>query len=149
MLRSLVTTSPVWLTLPLRIALGLIFIGHGAQKIFGVWGGPGWAKFTAMGAPMGLRPGWLWMGAASVFELVGGVLVLLGFATRLGALMIAVVMLVAMFGVHWRGGFFLQNQGIEYTVALLAMALTLLIAGGGRASIDEALMRIRPRYRRR
>ena len=149
MLRRLVGTSPVWLTLPLRIALGLIFIGHGAQKVFGFWGGPGWMKFTAAPAPMGLRPGWLWLGAAAIFELVGGLLVLIGFATRLGALMIAIVMLVAMFGVHWSGGFFLQNKGIEYTVALLAMALTLFIAGGGRASIDEALMRIRPRYRRR
>ena len=149
MLRGLIGTSHIWLTLPLRIALGLIFIGHGAQKVFGVWDGPGWAKFTAGGAPMGLSPGWLWLGAAAICELLGGVLVLFGFATRLGAMMIAIVMLVAMFGVHWSGGFFLQNKGIEYTVALLAMAFALLIAGGGRASVDEALMKIRPRYRRR
>ena len=149
MLRSLIGTSPLWLTLPLRLALGLIFIGHGAQKVFGVWDGPGWSKFTAGAAPMGLRPGWLWLGAAAAFELLGGILVLLGFATRIGALMIACVMLVAMIGVHWSGGFFLQNKGIEYTVALTGMALALLVAGGGRASVDEALMTVRPRYRRR
>lgn len=147
MFRRLIETSPLWLTLPLRLALGLIFIAHGAQKVFGMWDGPGWAKFTAGAAPLGLTPGWAWMGAAALAELVGGLLVLLGLATRLGALLIASVMLVAMFGVHWSGGFFLQNRGIEYTVALFAMSLALLIAGGGRASVDEALMGRRHRRR--
>ena len=147
MFRRLIETSPVWLTLPLRIALGLIFIGHGAQKIFGLWGGPGWAKFTAGAAPLGLSPGWMWLGAAAVAELAGGLLVLFGFATRLGALLIAAVMLVAMIGVHWSGGFFLQTSGVEYTVALLGMALALLISGGGRASIDLALLGRRHRRR--
>lgn len=145
MFRRLIETSPVWLTLPLRIALGLIFIGHGAQKIFGTWGGPGWAKFTGGEAPLGLRPGWMWLAAAAVSELVGGALVLVGLLTRLGALMITAVMLVAMFGIHW--GFFFMPRGMEYVVALLGIALALLIAGGGRASIDEALMRRRPRRR--
>ncbi len=147
MFRRLIETSPLWLTLPLRLALGLIFIGHGAQKVFGMWGGPGWAKFTAGDAPLGLSPGWLWLGAAALAELIGGILVLLGLLTRLGALLIASVMLVAMFGVHLSKGFFLQAGGAEYTVALLGIALSLLFAGGGRLSVDEMLMG--PRYRRR
>lgn len=139
-------TQPTWMTLPVRIALGLIFIAHGAQKVFGVWGGKGLAAVTAGDAPFGLQPAWLWMGAAAFAELIGGVLVLLGLLTRFGALMIVPVMLVAMFGVHW-GSFFLQNRGIEYTVALLAMALALLIGGGGRFSFDETLSGTRSRRR--
>jgi putative oxidoreductase len=148
MWRKLIATIPTWVTLPLRLALGTIFIAHGAQKVFGVWGGSGLAAFTAGDAPLGLRPAWAWLGAAAFSELVGGALVLIGLMTRLGALAIACVMLVAMFGAHWSGGFFLSNQGIEYTVALLGMALALLIAGGGQASVDQMLMNSRS-YRRR
>ena len=146
MWRKLVATAPTWMTVPVRLALGIIFIAHGAQKVFGVWGGRGLAEFTAGDAPMGLRPAWLWLGAAAISELVGGALVLVGLLTRLGALSIAFVMIVAMFGVHW-GAFFMNNRGIEYTVALLGMSLALLIAGGGQASIDQKLMNTRGRRR--
>ncbi|HEY9404313.1 MAG TPA: DoxX family protein [Pyrinomonadaceae bacterium] len=140
MFQSLIATTATWFTLPVRLALGLIFIAHGAQKVFGAWGGPGWAKFTAASAPFGfMRPAWLWMGMAALAELVGGVLVLLGLFTRAGAFFLAITMLVAMFGVHWSNGFFLGNRGIEYTVALLGMSLALLVAGGGRLSVDEKL----------
>jgi putative oxidoreductase len=138
MFRSIVTTWPTWVTLPIRLALGIIFIAHGAQKVFGVWGGKGLAMFTAGPAPLGLTPPWLWLSAAAFSELVGGALVLIGLLTRVGALSIAAVMLVAMFGVHW-GSFFMSNRGIEFTLALLAMAVSLLIAGGGRLSIDQSL----------
>ncbi len=133
-------TASVWTMLPLRLALGVIFIAHGAQKVFGVWGGRGLSAAMSGDAPLGLRPSWVWLGAAAFAELVGGTLVLLGLLTRLGALMIIPVMLVAMISVHWSGGFFLSNRGVEYTVVLLAMALALFIAGGGRGSVDEALM---------
>ena len=82
--------------------------------------------------------------------LAGGALVLAGLLTRLGALLLLPVMLVAMFGVHWAGGFFITNApmpGVEYTLALAGMSLALLVSGGGRLSLDEALMD--PRYRRR
>ena len=138
MFRWLTETSPTWVTVPLRLALGAVFIAHGAQKVFGSWGGPGLAKFTGSAAPLGLRPAWLWMGVAAFAELVGGALVLTGLLTRLGALLIIPVMLVAIFGVHW-GSFFVQNRGLEYPLALLGMALALLIAGGGRASLDQSL----------
>lgn len=134
-------TTATWIPLPVRIPLGLIFIAHGAQKVLGVWGGRGLSAFLQGEAPIGLRPSWLWLGAAAFSELIGGILVLLGLMTRLGALAIAAVMVVAMFGVHWQGGFFLANRGIEFTLALLGMAIALLIGGGGRVSIDEQLMR--------
>lgn len=148
MFRMLIGTVPTWMTVPVRIALGMIFIAHGAQKVLGVWGGPGLTAFTAGQAPFGLSPSWFWLGAAAFAELFGGTLVLLGLLTRIGALMIVPVMLVAMFGVHWSNGFF-APRGIEFTVALLGMSLALLISGGGRASIDEALMGRRQSFRRR
>jgi putative oxidoreductase len=151
MWRKLIATIPTWVTVPLRLALGSIFIAHGAGKVFGAWGGPGLAAFTGGSTPFSLmRPAWLWLGAAAFSEFIGGILVFVGLLTRLGALAIMCVMLTAMFGVHWSGGFFLGNQprpGIEYTVALLSMSLALLIAGGGQASIDQMLMNTRGRRR--
>jgi putative oxidoreductase len=143
MFRKLIATAPTWYTLPVRLALGIIFMAHGAQKVFGWWGGPGLNAFLenqGRPAPFGLRPAWLWMGAAAAAELIGGFMVFIGLLTRLGALSIAITMLVAMFGVHW-GAFFLSGRGIEFTLALLGMAVALIIAGGGQASIDQKLMR--------
>jgi putative oxidoreductase len=146
MWRKLIATIPTWITVPLRLALGIIFIAHGAQKVFGSFGGRGLAAFTTGDAPLSLRPSWVWLGAAAFAELLGGILVLVGLLTRLGALAIALVMLVAIFGVHW-GAFFANNKGIEFPLALLGMSLALLIAGGGQASIDQKLMNTRGRRR--
>ncbi|HEX8163918.1 MAG TPA: DoxX family protein [Pyrinomonadaceae bacterium] len=147
MFQRLIATAPTWITVPLRLTLGLIFTGHGAQKVFGAFGGPGWAKITSMQTPFPfMRPAWLWMGMAAVSELLGGLLVLTGLLTRVGAFLILCVMLTAMLGVHLNNGFFLP-AGIEYTFALSGMCLALLIAGGGQASVDRALQD--PRGRRR
>lgn len=146
MWRKLIATRPAWVTVPLRIALGLIFIGHGGGKVFGWFGGPGLAAFSGFPAPFAfMQPAWLWMGTAALAELIGGLLVLTGLMTRLGAFLIACVMLAAMFGVHW-GAFFLP-KGIEFTVALLGISIALLITGGGQASIDRLLMDARDRRR--
>ena len=129
------TDEKQWATLPLRIALGVIFMAHGGQKLFGWLGGhglSGTAVFFA--AKLGLAPGLLWATLAGIGEFGGGVLVLLGLFTRFGALMIAIVMGVAIAKVHW-GSFFLP-KGIEFTFALLAAAVALLIAGGGKFSLD-------------
>lgn len=139
MFRRIIATSPTWITVPLRLALAAVFIGHGAQKVLGVWGGPGFSKFISLPAPYAfMKPSWLWMGAAAVSELVGGVLLLLGLLTRVGAFFLTCTMLVAVVGVHWPA-FFASNKGIEYPLSLLAMSLALLISGGGIASIDLAL----------
>jgi putative oxidoreductase len=142
MLRRLIATSSSWAMLPLRLATGIIFIAHGTGKVLGSFGGPGLRTFVSYPAPYPfMRPAWLWMGAAALSELVGGTLILLGLFTRLGAFLLACVMLTAMLAVHWKNGFFLNATapGIEYTVALLGMALTLLIAGGGQASVDRLI----------
>jgi putative oxidoreductase len=147
MFRKLIATAPTWMNLPLRIALGVVFIGHGGGKTFGWFGGKGLADFVSHPTPFGfMRPTWLWMGAAAFAELFGGILVLAGMLTRVGALLIIFVMLTAMLGVHLKGGFFLP-AGYEYTLVLLGMALALLIAGGGRLSVDELLSNSRGRRR--
>lgn len=140
MLRRIIATSPTWFTVPIRLALAAVMIAHGSQKVLGAFGGSGFKAFTAGNTPFGfMRPTWLWLGAAALSELVGGLLVGLGFLTRVGAFFIACVMLTAIMGVHLPGGFFAANRGYEYPLALLAMALALLISGAGQASVDRAL----------
>jgi putative oxidoreductase len=139
MLRRITATSATWATVPLRLALGVAFIGHGAQKVLGSFGGPGLAKFTSFPAPFSfMRPGAAWMGAAAFAELLGGVSVLLGLFTRLGAFLIVCVMLTAIFGVLLPKGFF-APEGMELALAFLAMALSLLILGGGQLSVDRLI----------
>lgn len=140
MLRKLTATSASWSTVPLRAALGVIFIAHGSQKVLGTFNGPGWAKWTSMSqmAPFPfMRPQWLWLGAAAVGELLGGTLILLGLMTRAGAFLITGVLLTAIIGVHWPA--FFGPGGMEFAVACLGGALALLIAGGGQVSIDRMI----------
>jgi putative oxidoreductase len=139
MLRRLTSTSSTWMTVPLRLALGVLFIAHGAQKVFGSFNGPGWAKWTAMSQAVPfpfMRPTPLWLGAAALAELVGGVLILVGLLTRVGAFLIVCTMLTAI-KLLWPA--FFAPTGIELPIALLAGALALLIGGGGQASIDQKL----------
>jgi putative oxidoreductase len=138
MLRRLIATSSSWAMLPLRLATGIIFIAHGAGKVLGSFGGPGLRTFVSYPAPYPfMRPAWLWMGAAALSELVAGILILLGLFTRLGAFLLVCVMLTAIVGVHWP--VFFAPKGFEFPLALLGMALTLLIAGGGHASVDRLI----------
>ena len=140
MFRRIIATPPTWFTVPIRLALAAVFIAHGSQKVLGSFNGPGFKAFTAGNTPFGfMRPAWLWLGAAALSELLGGVLIGIGFLTRVGAFFIACVMLTAIIGVHFPGGFFAANRGYEYPLALLAMAVALLIAGAGQASVDRAL----------
>jgi putative oxidoreductase len=140
MFRRLVATSPTWFTLPIRLGLAAVMIAHGSQKVLGVLGGPGFKAFTSGDTPFPfMRPAWLWLGAAALSEFVGGILVALGFLTRVAAFFIACTMLTAVVGIHWKGGFFASNRGYEYPLALLAMSLSLLISGGGIMSVDKAL----------
>jgi putative oxidoreductase len=140
MLSALVKTSQNWTTLPIRLALGAVMFAHGAQKVFGVWGGPGLERWTSQASPFPeMRPAWLWLGAAALSEFIGGALVMIGLYTRIGAFFIACVMLVAIFGVQWRYGFFIEAGGFEFPLALLGMAIALMISGGGAASIDAQM----------
>jgi putative oxidoreductase len=139
MFRRLIATSPTWFTVPIRLGLAAVMMAHGSQKVLGAFNGPGFKTFIAGNTPFGfMRPAWFWLSMAALSELLGGLFVGLGFLTRVGAFFIACVMLTAIIGVHWPS-FFAANRGYEYPLALLAMALGLLIAGGGQASVDRAL----------
>ena len=141
MLRTLMRTdTKQWATLPLRIALGVIFLAHGGQKLFGWLGGKGFlATAGYFDGKLGLNPGLLWALLAGAAEFGGAVLVLSGLFTRLGALSIAIVMLVAIAKVHW--GTFFMPTGIEFAFSLLCSAVALLIAGGGKFSLDGWLQK--------
>lgn len=140
MFRKLIATSSTWFPLPIRLGLGAVMIAHGAQKVLGSFGGSGFNAFIGGNTPFGfMRPTWLWLAAAAFSELVGGILVVLGFLTRVGAFFIACTMLTAVVGVHWSGGFFASNRGYEYALSLFAMAVALVISGGGQASVDKAV----------
>ncbi|SRR5258705_4103926 len=139
MFRKLIATSSSWMTIPIRLALAATMIAHGSQKVLGAFNGPGFNVWTSGNTPFTfMRPPWLWLGLAALSELVGGVLVGVGFLTRVGAFFIACTMLTAVIGVHWPN-FFAGNKGYEYPLVLFAMALSLLISGGGSASVDKAL----------
>lgn len=131
--------------LMLRIPLGLIFMAHGSQKLLGVFGGLGLTgTFRMFEEKMGIPP--IFTLLAIIAEFGGGFGILTGFLTRLSAAGISAVMLVAIYKVHWAHGFFLNSsaghgQGIEYSIALLGMALYLMIAGGGRWCLDRLVFR--------
>jgi putative oxidoreductase len=140
MFQKLIATSSTLITLPLRIVLGIVMIGHGCQKVLGLWGGPGFKAFIAGSTPFPfMKPAWLWLGAAALSEFLGGIFVALGFLTRVGAFFIACTMITAIAGVHWPNGLFSANKGYELPLSLLGIALALLISGGGQASVDKAL----------
>jgi putative oxidoreductase len=122
----------------LRIVIGLTFFAHGAQKLFGWWGGPGQAGTRGWLGSMGFRmPGLL---ALTVGLSEGsGLLLALGFLTPLAALLTASAMMVAIGSVHWSKGFWLSNGGYEYNLALIAGAVAIAAIGPGRYSIDHAL----------
>lgn len=133
--------------LALRLPLGLIFIAHGSQKLFGVFGGHGLtATFATFETKLGIPP--IFTLLAIIAEFGGGVGVLCGIFTRLSAFGIAAVMAVAIYKVHWANGFFLNmacvpghGHGFEYNLALLGMALSLLFSGGGAWTLDRYIFR--------
>ena len=113
-----------------RVMLGAIFIAHGAQKVLGMFGGPGLDGFVQWSASIGI-PGWLAYLAAFA-EFIGGILLFFGIAAELGALMVIGVMLGAVWFVHWNNGFFIQNNGFEYPLSLIFFALAILVGGPGQ-----------------
>ena len=125
--------------LALRIPVGIIFAAHGAQKLFGWFGGHGLEGTGEIFASVGLTPGY-WMALlAGVVEFFGGLALVIGLLIRPAAAALAVAMLIAIFVVHWGTGFFASSGGYEYALALFAASVALLFSGGGRYSLDDAL----------
>lgn len=122
----------------LRIALGIIFVGHGLQKLAGWFGGPGIGGVTGYFASLRIPAPGVMAIVVGIFETFGGLFVLLGFLTPLGGIMIACVMAGAIFTQHMSKGFWNSNGGIEFPLILLASALALAFTGPGRYSVEGA-----------
>ena len=125
--------------LVLRVVLGVIFAAHGAQKLFGSFGGPGLEGTAGFHGQLGIKPPYLMAVLAGLAEFAGGILIAVGFLTPLAAVALILTMTVAVFTVHLKNGFFSMNGGYEFNLALAGMALTLLITGAGTLSLDAVL----------
>lgn len=125
--------------LVLRAILGTVFVAHGGQKLFGWFGGDGFVAEVASMRELGLEPAALMALMAGLSEFVGGLLVLFGLLTPLGALAITGVMLVATAVDTWTNGFFIYNGGFEYNLVLIAICAALMLAGAGSYSLDRVL----------
>jgi putative oxidoreductase len=136
-----VATESRWSPLALRIPVGIIFAAHGAQKLFGWFGGYGLEGTGQWMASIGLAPGYLMALLAGSAEFFGGLALVLGLFVRPAAAALAFAMLVAILSVHIDKGLFMANNGYEYGLALLVVAVSLAISGAGRASLDAVLQR--------
>lgn len=125
--------------LVLRLFVGITFTVHGADKLFGAFGGRGISDFAGVLASLGLPHPTLQAYLAGGSEFFGGLFLVLGFLTRLAALPPMAVMLVAIFKVHWPHGFFIQKGGFEYPFVVCGALVALLALGGGMFSVDRKL----------
>lgn len=125
--------------LVLRVVLGLTIAGHGAQKLFGWFGGPGFNKLAQGFTMQGFRPAPFWVSLVILGELGGGISIALGFLTPLGAASVVGAMTMAIFKTHWKNGFWNSNRGLEFPLALLGMAAGIGLMGPGSYSLDALL----------
>jgi putative oxidoreductase len=138
-------TFPSRSLLIVRVVLGVIFFAHGAQKVFGWFGGPGLrGTIDYFRQSLGIPPAATVL--AALIECLGGLTMIVGFLVRPTAVGLIVVMLVAITKVHWAHGFFLnwslepgKGHGFEMNLALIGMALALLVGGAGVLSIDRLI----------
>ncbi|AEE23593.1 MAG: DoxX family protein [Alteromonadaceae bacterium] len=138
-LNKLLSSQAGLSALALRIPVGIIFIAHGAQKLFGAFGGYGLEGTGQWMASIGLEPGYTLAFLAGSAEFFGGIALLVGLLTRPAAVVLAITMLVAIFSVHISNGLFMANNGYEYALALLAASVSLMFSGAGKLSIDSAI----------
>jgi putative oxidoreductase len=126
--------------LVLRVPVGIVLAAHGAQKLFGWFGGYGLEGTGQWMASIGLAPGYLMALMAGSAEFFGGLALIFGLLTRPAALVNAFAMFVAIFSVHISHGLFISNNGYEFALALFAATFALAIQGGGKFAIDNRLL---------
>lgn len=121
----------------LRLVIGIIFMAHGMQKLFGFFGGGGITGtadfFTNLGIPFPVTTAWI----VAIGETFGGLLLCIGLLTREIAVFFIVLMIGAIITVHGQNGFFITNSGFEYNFAIIGICLCLLFCGGGGFSMDR------------
>lgn len=116
----------------IRLAVGLTFVGHGCQKLFSWFGGPGLVNFGEYLESLGIKTGGkTWAILAGLFEFIGGLLFGAGLLTWVGAILIIIVMIDAIFTVHGKHGFWLTDGGFEYCFILIAVVLGVALIGPG------------------
>ena len=126
-----------WSLLILRVVLGVVFMAHGAQKLFGAFGGPGLAAIVEMMGPLGYL--------VTIGEFFGGLGLIVGVLPRFSAASIIVIMLGAISMVHANVGFFMNwagtqaGEGYEYHLLAIASLLPIVLAGPGRFAISHVL----------
>jgi putative oxidoreductase len=125
--------------LVLRVVIGLLFVGHGTQKLFGWFGGHGLEGTGGFMASLGYRPGKMHAFLAGFGEAGGGLLLALGLCTPLAAAVLIAVMVNAMGSAHWSNGLWVTNGGIEYPLVLCAAFVTVAYIGPGRFSLDRLI----------
>ncbi|NBS95069.1 MAG: DoxX family protein [Betaproteobacteria bacterium] len=138
-LERLLATDNSPAPLALRIPVGIIFAAHGAQKLFGWFGGYGLEGTGQFFDSVGLHPGYAMALLAGAAEFFGGLALASGLLVRVASAALAFAMLIAIFAVHASKGFFAASGGYEYALALLAASVTLMFSGAGRFSLDRML----------
>jgi putative oxidoreductase len=123
----------------LRLAVGSIMAAHGAQKLFGWWGGPGIQGTAGMCSNLAYRAPLFMACGLALSEFGGGLALATGFLTPLGALAVTVVMINAVYLIHWPKGFFSGNGGYEFNLLIASAAVALAATGPGRFAIDRAI----------
>ena len=122
-----------------RLVIGLVMAAHGAQKLFGWFGGYGLNKTGEFFVHLGFQRGRAFAAAASLTEITSGLLLALGFLGPIGPALIVSVMIVAMVTVHWEHGLFASDNGIEVPLLYLTGAVAFALIGYGRYSVDALL----------
>ena len=135
-IKAVLTTDAGIGGLVLRVPLGVVLAAHGAQKLFGWFGGYGLEGTAGWMESVGFAPGLLMALLAGSAEFFGGIFLALGLLTRPAALVAAFPMLMAM-TVHIGNGLFISNNGYEFALTLLAASLALVFLGGGSLSADR------------
>lgn len=128
-----------WAPVVVQVVLGATFAMHGAQKMFGAFNGPGPAGVAAFFAKLGLEPSALWAWVVAITEFVGGLCLIVGLLTRVWAAGLVIDMTVAILKVRLPKGFFAGGGGMEFELALWALALVLFLYGPSFLSLDRAL----------
>src|SRR5580693_8103502 len=123
--------------LVLRLIVGIPLAAHGAQKLFGWWGGPGVRGLHGHLTKMRFRPAPLWVAGAVGTEIGGGLLLAAGFLSPLGSVGVGAAMLMAIAAFHWGKGFFSQRGGFESPFLYLVSAATIGMTGPGAYSLDS------------
>ncbi|MBP0942684.1 DoxX family protein [Pseudomonas alliivorans] len=141
LIKSVLTTRAGYGLTILRVIVGIAFIAHGSQKLFGAFGGYGLEGTAQYMESLGLTPGYLMAMLSGGAEFFGGLGLLVGLLARPAAALVTVLLLVAIFTVHIGNGFFMANNGFEYALALLGGALAVLIEGAGKLSLDRVIAR--------